>query len=59
LLSLPNDSEALAANLHRALTSDDTRRRLITSGTENVQRFSWEANANAHVDLYHRLVGGQ
>jgi glycosyltransferase involved in cell wall biosynthesis len=56
LLSSPDDRDALTVNLHRALTDDETRRRIVACGTENVGRFSWEANANATVDLIHHIV---
>ncbi len=56
LLSLPLDVDALAANLHWALTGTATRERLIARGHENVARFSWEQTAATLVDLYRRIA---
>ncbi|MFK7917226.1 MAG: glycosyltransferase family 4 protein [Ilumatobacter sp.] len=56
LLSLPNDAEALAANLHWVLTSEAQRDRLIRLGHHNVERFSWNATATALTTLYEQLA---
>ena len=56
LLSRPDDPTALAANLYSAVTSADIRQHMITRGLANVDRFSWQANAEAHLALYTRLV---
>ena len=56
LFSQPDDAEALAANLHWVLTSDDVRHRLVARGNANVTRFSWPATAAAHAELYHELA---
>jgi glycosyltransferase involved in cell wall biosynthesis len=56
LFSAPDDTDALATNLHCAVTDDSMRRRLVDLGIENVRRFSWEANARAHVALYTDIV---
>jgi glycosyltransferase involved in cell wall biosynthesis len=56
LFSVPHDSDALAANLYWALTNDDMRHRLVANGQKNLRRFSWEANALAHVELYRQVV---
>ncbi len=57
LLSLPDDVEALAANLHWALTSEEVRERLVGRGRANLARFSWAATADAYVTMYRELAG--
>ncbi len=37
----PGDSEAWAAAMHRALTDEPWRQRLVTAGRANLDRFSW------------------
>lgn len=58
LFSAPHDVDALAANLHWVLTSDDIRTKLITRGRTNVERFSWAATAGELLALYTDLADG-
>ena len=41
----PLDVDAIAGALHRALTDDALRAKLIARGFENIKRFSWEVSA--------------
>lgn len=56
LLSLPLDSDALAANLYWAISDSAKRDDLIARGHANVARFSWERTARSLADHYRRLV---
>ena len=54
LFGPPNDDEALAANLFRAIDDPDERDDLIRRGHDNVERFSWERTAEELTALYLR-----
>jgi glycosyltransferase involved in cell wall biosynthesis len=41
----PLDVDAIAGALHRALTDDALRTKLIARGFENIKRFSWQVSA--------------
>ncbi len=56
LLAPASDVDALAANLHWVLTDDSIRRKLITRGTRNLGRFSWEQTATELTALYRELA---
>ena len=58
LLSPPGDVDALAANLHWVVTSDDMRAKLARRGRSNLDRFSWDRTAAELSALYHRLAEG-
>ena len=55
LLSAPSDVDALAANLHWAVTSETKRTDLVERGRRNLKRFSWARTARDHLALYERL----
>jgi len=52
LLSSPTDTDAIAANLHLAITSEPVRAKLRTQATRNLERFSWADTARQLTDLY-------
>ena len=52
----PQDLDALAAGLARAITDDDRRRELVAAGKKNLDRFSWASTADALVRLYRRMA---
>ena len=52
----PQDPDALAAGLARAITDDARRRELVAAGTRNLERFSWASTADALVRLYRRIL---
>jgi glycosyltransferase involved in cell wall biosynthesis len=56
LLSPPADAEALAANLHWVMTSDEMHDKLVRRGRSNVERFSWQRTADAMRDRYLALA---
>lgn len=56
LLSPPADAEALAANLHWVMTSDEMHDKLVRRGRSNVERFSWQRTAGAMRDRYVALA---
>ena len=56
LLSAPHDSEALAANLHWVLTSDEMHAKLVQRGHTNLGRFSWANTADELAATYRKLV---
>ncbi|NND74647.1 MAG: glycosyltransferase family 4 protein [Ilumatobacter sp.] len=58
LLSEPSDVDALAANIHWALTDPVMARKLVTRGTRNLARFSWEKTAAELSALYVELADG-
>ena len=58
LLSPAADVDALAANLHRVVSDAELRHRLVTAGTMQWQRFSWQRCADELVDLYRQIAMG-
>jgi glycosyltransferase-like protein len=59
LLTPPGDGPALASALKAALTDPDLRRRLASGGAPVVARFTWEASAGRHLDIYAALGVGR
>jgi glycosyltransferase involved in cell wall biosynthesis len=55
-LVAPADPAALAAALARVLTDDDHRAELVRRGRERASRFSWDAYADAMIDVYRRAA---
>jgi glycosyltransferase-like protein len=55
LLVPPGDDHALAAALTTVLSDDGARRRLAIRGREVAARYSWEASARRHVEVYGSL----
>ncbi len=55
----PQDLDALAAGLTRAINDDARRRELVAAGTKNLERFSWAATADTLVRLYRRLAAAR
>jgi glycosyltransferase involved in cell wall biosynthesis len=52
----PLNSAALADCLQRMLSSQDISAKLISSGYENVAKFSWDNTARQYEDLFRRLL---
>ncbi len=59
LFSAATDIDAIAANLHLALTSESVRAKLVAQGTSNVGRFSWDQTGRQLASLYQHLVEDQ
>jgi glycosyltransferase involved in cell wall biosynthesis len=56
-LRIPPDDEEGWIDALIALQNDEAlRARLIAAGFENVRRFSWAASADAHLELFHRVM---
>ena len=58
LYSAPTDVDALAGNLHLAITSETVRAKLINQGHRNLERFSWASTADQLAQLYIDIVNG-
>lgn len=58
LYAEPTDVDALAANLHLAITSETVREKLINQGHRNLERFSWASTADQLTQLYTDIVNG-
>ncbi len=58
LLSSSSDIDAIAANLHLALTSTAVRAKLALQAERNLERFSWADTAQQLTDLYLSLANG-
>jgi glycosyltransferase involved in cell wall biosynthesis len=58
LFSSPHDIDAIAANLHLAVTSSSVRSKLALQASRNLDRFSWATTASLLTNLYHDLVNG-
>jgi glycosyltransferase involved in cell wall biosynthesis len=56
LLLPPGDSGAMVRTLERLLTDDQLRDSLVTKGIQRAKRFSWEACAARHVDVYRQVL---
>ncbi|MGH9035098.1 MAG: MSMEG_0565 family glycosyltransferase [Acidimicrobiia bacterium] len=52
LLAPSGDAAALAGALERVATDPALRVRLVTGGADVVARFTWEASARRHLDIY-------
>jgi glycosyltransferase involved in cell wall biosynthesis len=59
LLCAPTDVDALAENLHRVVGDPELRHRLVTAGTAQWQRFSWQRCADELTDLYRRVASAE
>jgi len=61
LLVPPGDARPLAAAMRGLVCDPDLRRRLGSRGPEVARRFSWEASARDHAEIYRRLwvAGGR
>jgi glycosyltransferase involved in cell wall biosynthesis len=59
LLCAPGDIDALAEHLARVVTEPELRHRLVTAGTTQWQRFSWQRCADELTDLYRRVASGE
>jgi glycosyltransferase involved in cell wall biosynthesis len=59
LFSSPHDVDAIAANLHLAVTSPTVRSKLAAQASRNLDRFSWATTATKLTNLYHDLANGQ
>jgi glycosyltransferase-like protein len=55
VLAPVGDAAALAAALERVATDPALRARLVAGGAEVVGRFTWEASARRHVEIYAAL----
>ena len=58
LLVPPGDAEKLASALIRLATDANLRERLARSGPEVAGRFTWDACANRHIDIYRAVAKG-
>ncbi len=56
LLAAADDLDGLAAALHRVLTDDDERGRLVAAGIERRQQLSWSTTVDQLLDLYQELA---
>jgi glycosyltransferase-like protein len=56
LLIDPLDEAAIATGMLRLAEDEGLRRHLALVGQQTAKRFSWEASARAHVDLYRRWL---
>jgi glycosyltransferase involved in cell wall biosynthesis len=53
----PDDVGALAAAILRLLTDAELRASLVQRGLRRAARFTWQAAAQAHVQVYHEVGG--
>lgn len=58
LLSSHDDTDAIAANLHLAITSETVRAKLSAQAERNLERFSWVETARQLTNLYLSLANG-
>lgn len=58
LLVDPEDVQALAEALHRALTDEEVRLRAATAGPEQAARYTWEGAAQRMLSIYERVAAG-
>ena len=59
LLVDPDDPDALAESLRRALEDPELRRALVTRGRSRIGHFSWSAMADEMIALYRKLRSGE
>ena len=52
----PRDPEEIANQMERLLKDPLLRQELISKGTENIQRFSWDACCRQTLALYHQIL---
>ncbi len=58
LLVNPDDPDALADSLRRALTDSELRAGMVRRGLAQARRFTWEQTARATLALYQRVLAG-
>jgi glycosyltransferase involved in cell wall biosynthesis len=56
LLAVPEDVDALADALTRAVSDEALRAQLVARGYERVRAFDWDAAARQHVAVYHAVA---
>jgi glycosyltransferase-like protein len=59
LLAPAGDASALADALERVATDVALRRQLVTGGADVVGRFTWEASARRHLEIYAGMEKGR
>jgi glycosyltransferase involved in cell wall biosynthesis len=55
----PDDADGAADVLRTLLTDEARRAELVRRGHENVRRFTWEASAARHLELFAAVAGGR
>ncbi len=55
----PKNAQALALAIVRVLADANLRQRLVTSGQEHVQQFSWPVVADKLLDVYQRAIASR
>ena len=58
LLVDPRDEEEIADGIRRLLEDPDLRTRLVEAGSRRVERFTWEASARAHAEVFRLAASG-
>jgi glycosyltransferase involved in cell wall biosynthesis len=53
----PDDPDALAEAMHRALTDSAWRETMRAKGLEQVKHFTWDKTAQATLALYNQVLG--
>jgi len=52
----PNDKEELISKLNEVVSNSKKREKLVKSGLEQAEKFSWENTAKQTIQLYHSLM---
>ncbi|WP_219837315.1 MSMEG_0565 family glycosyltransferase [Paenibacillus sp. R14(2021)] len=56
LLAEPEDEDAIAAQMFRAVTDTGLQEQLHTAGKSSIQAYSWAAAAEKHMAVYERML---
>lgn len=48
--------ESIAEGIHKVLTDETLRKRLIEKGLERVKLFSWEKSAKEHIKIFEEIL---
>lgn len=56
LMAAAGDPEALAGAMARVMTDSELRARLSAAGRQRASRFTWDACARQHIEIYRRVA---
>lgn len=52
----PEDIHEMAQKIDEVISNEELRKKLIEKGHKNTQRFSWEAFAQRHIDIFNKIL---
>jgi glycosyltransferase involved in cell wall biosynthesis len=53
----PFKEGAMQSSLQQLIKNETERKRMVVAGTEQLKKFTWDATALGHIDVYKKLAG--